>query len=433
MNLLKCLLLTGFRSWLILKRLPGFYKTVSSSWYAKLIWQLALILMLAGTWGCRDQNNVAEIYNQPLQKVASSDLPEFMDALLLQDLDAAIDQSLTYFGRVPETRTYVYGKDLYSAAHMIRSLETFKSFLADNPSTKALNRFIRKNYTVYKSVGGSKQDVLFTGYFEPTYPGSREQGEDFPWPVYSMPDDLFQIDLSQFSDKYKGHKRLMARLDEKARQVRPYYTREEINTRGNFAQRAIPVVWLASRIDRFFLEIQGSGRVSLDSGEILRIHYAGANGRKYSSVGKYLIDTNEVPKEKMSMQAIREWLSAHPDRMDEVLHTNDSFVFFKEGHGGPFGCIGVAVTPVRSIATDSKLFPKGGLAFIQTALPSRIGQSKDVWPRASLFVLNQDTGGAIKGPGRVDLFCGAGEWADYAAGHMQARGQLYFLVLTPEK
>lgn len=398
----------------------------------QLVLYLLLILTLAGTLGCQSQKKMEHPRENPLVKVADSDLPEFTDTLFFQDLVVSIDQSLVYFKRVPANRTYNYGEDVYNAAHMITSLETFKAFLDTKPSPKDLNRFIRKSYTVYKSVGGSNKDVLFTGYFEPTYPGSRTPGPQYPWPVYSMPNDLFQIDLSAFSDAYKGHKQLMARVDSNSRRILPYYTREQINKQPDFAQKARPVVWLANRIDRFFLEIQGSGRVALPDNEIMRLHYAGVNGRKYSAVGKYLIDNNEVPKEKMSMQAIREWLTAHPERMDEVLFTNDSFVFFKEGKGGPFGCINVAVTPVRSIATDTKLFPKGGLAFIQTALPAGVGQPKEAWPKASLFVLNQDTGGAIKGPGRVDLFCGAGDWADYTAGHMVARGQLYFLVLTPK-
>jgi len=161
----------------------------------------------------------------------------------------------------------------------------------------------------------------------------------------------------------------------------------------------------------------------------MRIHYAGTNGNAYRSVGKYLIDKNEVPREKMSMQAIRQWLEKNPHRMDEVLHYNESFVFFKSGQGGPFGNIGVAVTPLRSIATDRKIFPRGGLAFVETALPATKGQPKEAWDPTSFFALNQDTGGAIKGPARVDIFCGNGDWAAYAAGHMTSYGQLYFLVL----
>ncbi len=381
--------------------------------------------------GCRDNPPVLVPFGPSMVKLAANAFPKFTDDLNYRDLDASITQSLVYFNRVPPSRTFKYGEDRYNAAHMIHSLETFQAFLAKLPSPKVLRRFIRDRYIVYKSVGNSQGEVLFTGYFEPTYRGRRTPVEGFSYPLYSVPKDLFQIDLSTFSKQYKGHKRLMARVDTGSGKILPYYVREEINGIDDFSDRATPVVWLASRVDRFFLEIQGSGRVALDDGTIMRIHYAGTNGNAYRSVGKYLIDNGEIPREKMSMQAIRQWLEANPDRMDEVLHYNKSFVFFKEGKGGPFGNIGVTVTPLRSIATDVKQFPRGGLAFVDTALPGAVGEPKEEWGRASFFALNQDTGGAIKGPGRVDVFCGNGDWASYAAGHMTAYGQLYFLVLKP--
>ncbi|MCG8634864.1 MAG: MltA domain-containing protein [Desulfobacterales bacterium] len=395
-----------------------------------MIW---VVFCLLGLAGCGSGKKVkTDPAQMPMKRLSVREYPRFFDSLEFKDLDASIRQSLVYFNRVPAARTYGYGRDRYDAAHMIRSLETFQSFLSENPSPSRLNRFIRDRYIVYRSVGRKGGEVLFTGYFEPTYRGSMDKGPDFPYPVYSKPGDLLQIDLSKFSDKYKGHKRLMARVDNGTRQVLPYYTREEINEAPDFPDRADPVVWLASRVDRFFLEIQGSGRVALDDGSVLRVHYGGTNGNAYSSIGKYLIEQNEVAREDMSMQAIREWLEDNPHRMDEVLHTNESFVFFKSGTGGPFGNIGVAVTPLRSIATDTKLFPRGGLAFVETALPEPgREQPKESWDRASLFVMNQDTGGAIKGPGRVDLFCGNGDWAAFTAGHMTAYGQLYFLVLKP--
>lgn len=388
-------------------------------------------LVLIGLAGCGDKHPEDDPSGVPMERLSIRSFPEFRDSRDFKDLEASILQSLVYFTRVPSKRSYVYGKDRYDAVHMIRSLETFQSFLADRPSVSELNRFIRERFHVYRSVGNSEGEVLFTGYFEPTYRGNREKTSDYPYPLYSLPQDLLKIDLSKFSDKYKGHKRLMARVDLNTGQVLPYYARKQINALPDFTDRAMPVVWLASRVDRFFLEIQGSGRVVLDNGEVMRIHYAGTNGNAYRSVGKYLIDKKEVSREKMSMQAIRQWLEQNPHRMDEVLHFNESFVFFKAGKGGPFGNIGVAVTPLRSIATDRKVFPRGGLAFVDTALPSTIGLPKENWDRASLFVLNQDTGGAIKGPARVDLFCGNGDWAAYTAGHMTAYGQLYFLVLKP--
>ena len=393
---------------------------------------LLFLLMLILTAGCGGKSLKGDLAGRSMKKLSLRQYPEFKDSRDFADLEAAIDQSLIYFNRVPATRTFTYGKDRYDAAHMIRSLTTFREFLKTSPEPASLNGFIRSRFLVYKSVGRKKGEVMYTGYFEPTYRGSLSASPEFAWPVYGYPEDMLQIDLSQFSDAYKGHKRLMARVDMGSRRVLPYYDREAINGMPDFSDRAAPVVWLASRVDRFFLEIQGSGRIALDNGEVLRVHYAGTNGNRYRSIGKYLIDIGAVPREKMSMQAIREWLEANPDRMDEVLHYNESFVFFKSGEGGPFGNIGVAVTPLRSIATDIKAFPRGALCFAETALPSKDSrQPKDDWEKASLFVLNQDTGGAITGPGRVDLFCGNGDWAAYTAGHMTAEGALYLLVLKP--
>ncbi|MBU0973247.1 MAG: MltA domain-containing protein, partial [Proteobacteria bacterium] len=317
-------------------------------------------------------------------------------------------------------------------AHMIRSMETFKALLAQNLSPEELDARIKKEFWVYASVGNAQGKVLFTGYYEPTYKGSLEPDDTYVYPVYSKPQDLLQVDLSLFSDKYKGHKRLTARVNPESRQVVPYYSRQEINNISDFKILAPPVAWLENRVDRFFLEIQGSGRVALKQGGELRVHYAGSNGKAYRSVGRYLIDKKEIAKENMSMQAIREWLENNPERMDEVLHHNQSFVFFKAGEGGPFGSINVAVTPLRSIATDQKLFPNGGLCFAQAALPDPHSLAPlSQWKQAALFVLNQDAGGAIKGPARADLFCGNGSYAEFAAGHMNVYGQLYFLVLKP--
>jgi membrane-bound lytic murein transglycosylase A len=197
-----------------------------------------------------------------------------------------------------------------------------------------------------------------------------------------------------------------------------------------------PVAWLKSRVDRFFLEIQGSGRIILENKEEIRLHYAKSNGNPYSSIGRYLIDANEILKEDMSMQAIREWLECNPDRMDEVLHHNESFVFFKIENGGPYGCLGVEVTDLRSIATDTGLFPKGALCFLQSRLPDKsdvnfLSDSNSIkdWQKISFFVLNQDTGGAIKGPARADIFCGNGDYATFTAGNMNQYGKLFFLVL----
>jgi membrane-bound lytic murein transglycosylase A len=395
-----------------------------------LVW-LVVIFFAAFLSGCGSSKKPVKPVGAPLVKVLPQNYPQFSDSRSFEGLTHSIDQSLIYFKRVPLSRKYTYGKDIFDAGHMIRSMETFKALLAENLSPQELNSRIKKRFLVYKSAGNDEGQVLFTGYYEPTYKGSLEQDNTHIFPVYSKPVDLMQIDLSLFSDKYKGHKRLTARVDTDTRRVVPYYSRKEINQIPDFKDRADPLVWLENRVDRFFLEIQGSGRVTLEQGGELRIHYAGSNGNAYRSVGRYLIEKNEIAKADMSMQAIRKWLEQNPDRMDEVLHHNGSFVFFKTEEGGPYGSINVALTPLRSIATDRKMFPNGGLCFAQLALPDPNTLSPREWDKASLFVLNQDTGGAIKGPARADLFCGNGNYAEFTAGHMNTRGHLYFLVLKP--
>jgi membrane-bound lytic murein transglycosylase A len=365
-----------------------------------------------------------------LKKLKPSEYPVFFDSMNYQGFPDSIDNSLLYFKRIPEKRTFTFKKQSYTAAHMIRSLETFKAFIQTNPSTKDLNKWIKKNFVVYKSTGNHNGEVLFTGYFEPVYPGSLEPDSEFPYPLYSRPENLLQINLSLFSKKYNGHKPLMAKFNKSKKRLEPYYTRKEIVAQTNFHKTAKPIVWLKSRVDRFFLEIQGSGRIDLGNGEIMRVHYAAANGRPYTSIGKYLINKNEIPREEMSMQAIRQWLDRHPDRIDEVLSQNRSYVFFKKETDGPYGSLGVKLTAFRSLATDLKLFPRGSLCFIETQLPNKnsINPEKE-WKKRSFFVLNQDTGGAIKGQARADLFCGNGDYAELAAGYMQHYGQLFFLVL----
>jgi membrane-bound lytic murein transglycosylase A len=398
----------------------------------KYIGVLSLVVMVCFFWGCQPKIREKITQFSSLQKLKSKRHPIFLDTLDFQGLTISIDHSLDYFKKVPLERKYHYGKEIYTAAHMITSLETFKSFLGKKPSTKALNEFIKSGFIVYEAAGNEDGDVLFTGYFEPTYEGSLKKSNIYPYPVYTKPNDLLQIDLSAFSDKYKGHKRLTARVNDLTKRVVPYYSRKQINAAKDFHLKSKPVVWLKSRVDRFFLEIQGSGRIDLDKGDMLRVHYAASNGNVYRSIGRYLINKNEILKENMSMQAIRSWLELHPQRMDEVLHYNESFVFFQEEEGGPYGSLGVEVTAFRSIATDSRLFPKGALCFLQAQLPDTININPlKEWENASIFALNQDTGGAIKGPARTDLFCGNNNYAQFTAGHMNKYGKLFFLVLKP--
>jgi membrane-bound lytic murein transglycosylase A len=184
----------------------------------------------------------------------------------------------------------------------------------------------------------------------------------------------------------------------------------------------------------FFLQIQGSGKIFLDTGEVINVHYHGSNGRPYRSIGKLLIEEQKIPREEMSMQKIRSYLHAHPEEMASVFNYNPSYVFFKIEPEGPLGSINVLLTPGRSVALDRRIFPHAALAFIQTQKPVLNSAGHiDRWVECRRFVLNQDTGGAIRGPGRADLFWGNGPYAEIAAGHLAHLGELYFLILKPEK
>jgi membrane-bound lytic murein transglycosylase A len=202
---------------------------------------------------------------------------------------------------------------------------------------------------------------------------------------------------------------------------------------GSLRGQGYEIAWVKNPIDLFFLHIQGSGILQLEDGRRLLIGYAGANGRPYRSIGRLLIDRGRIPQEEMSMQRLRGYLVDHQDEQNEILAYNESYVFFHFLEEGPLGNLEVPLTPGRSIATDARLFPKGALAVIATERPvlDTAGQVVS-WRSFSRFVLNQDTGGAIRGLQRADLYFGTGAEAEAAAGFMNRPGKLYFLSLkTP--
>lgn len=358
--------------------------------------------------------------------------PDFSDDLELDGLEHSILKSLVYLQRVPIDRTYQFGEDRFDAAHMIKSLQHFLDFIRTNPSNRELRKFIRSNYIVYQSVGrNQKGEVLFTGYYEPHLSGRLYPDEEFQYPIYALPTDLIKIDLSAFNEKYKGES-IVGRYT--GQTVVPYYDRREIDQEDVLIGKAEPLVWIKDPVDVFFLQIQGSGKVFLDTGEVINVHYHGTNGRPYRAIGGLLIEEQKIPKEEMSMQKIRAYLQAHPEEMASIFNYNPSYVFFKLESEGPLGYINVLLTPGRSIALDRRIFPPAALAFIQTKKPivDSTGQI-DSWADCNRFVLNQDTGGAIRGPGRADLFWGNGPYAEIAAGHLAHTGKLYFLILKPGK
>jgi membrane-bound lytic murein transglycosylase A len=405
------------------------YTSVSKT---SLPWLLSLIFILFTLSGCGFFLKAPDVTSKTsLKKLKSSQYPAFSDDHAYKDLGLSIEQSLAYLRRVPADREFSFGKDLFTAAHLIASHELFLNFLHKNPSRKELNRFVASNYEVYQSVGSNrKREVLFTGYYEPIVLGSLIPTEDYRFPVYATPSDLITIDLSLFSERFSGEK-IVGRYT--GNTIVPYYERKEISELEIFSETSKTIAWLKDPVDLFFLQIQGSGRVLLPDGDQINLHYHATNGHPYRSIGKLLIDEGKIDREEMSMQKIRSYLHENPHEMDRILNHNPSYVFFKLEEEGPLGYLQVPLTAERSLALDRRIFPPSAMVYIETSRPvlDPGGHIKS-WEALKGFVLNQDTGGAIRGPGRADLFWGNGPYAELAAGHMQHTGAFYFLVLKLE-
>jgi membrane-bound lytic murein transglycosylase A len=274
--------------------------------------------------------------------------------------------------------------------------------------------------------------MILTGYYEPVLEGSLQPGVEFGWPIYPVPSDLLLIELDRF-DGHKFHgERLVGRLEKNF--VVPYYSRSEIDGKKVLEKHAAhpttPLVWLRDPVDCFFLHIQGSGVIRLNpDGPKIRVGYAGSNGRPYHSIGKDLIESGAISPDRMSMQAIGEYLRSHPDSENDIMWKNESYVFFKWVSQGPLGSLEIVLTTGRSIAADPNFHPPCAPAFLVSEKPVYDSSGKILrWERFGRWVLNQDTGGAIKGPGRVDLFCGTGEAAERIAGPMKQRAELYYFI-----
>ena len=356
--------------------------------------------------------------------------PEFRDDMDRDSLTLAVRRNIEYLdGLSPET-VFHYGPDDFTHRQVRESQQAFLDLLAKGLDPDRLSREISKEFRVYRATGrvGNRR-ILFTGYYEPIYEGRLSPDEVFRHPLYRTPDDLIRIDLSLFSEKFKGEN-IVARIE--GNKVLPYYSRYQIEAERILGGKGLEVVWLKDPIDVAFLHIQGSGKLKLPDGKELLVHYQASNGRPYRSIGRYMIERGFLEREEVSMQAIRGYLTENPEVLDEVLNYNPSYVFFQPVEKGPSGSLGVLLTPGRSVALDSKIFPRGALGFIVCQKPSVNDQGGVIgWTKFSRFVVNQDSGGAIKGAGRADIFWGSGPYAEFTAGHLQHEGDLYVLIKKP--
>ena len=283
--------------------------------------------------------------------------------------------------------------------------------------------FFESNFQPFAVSAGRDAEGLFTGYYEPLLQGSRRRSNRYRVPLYVRPPDLVMVDLGDFREELKGH-RIAGRVEEG--DLVPYPDRRAIEE-GALSGRELELVWVDDPVDAFFLQIQGSGRVRLDDGSEMRVGYAAQNGHPYFAIGKDLVERGAMSKEEVSMQSIRRWLEQNPDLADDVMARNASYVFFEELKGdGPLGAQGVALTPGRSLAVDLKHWTLGVPVWLDTRAPSpREGEPDRPLRR---LMIAQDTGGAIRGVVRGDVFWGYGEEAAEIAGRMKHPGRMWVLL-----
>ena len=326
---------------------------------------------------------------------------------------AAVDESLAWIAAKPEDP---------ERARQRSALTALRDFLVGAPTPRALADFVATHFEPKEARGGTSERVLFTGYYEPVIEASLVKSAEYATPIFGPPPDLVEVRLADFHPKY-GKDKIVGRLD--AGTFVPYHTREDITVR-RVLDESLAIAWAKDPVALFFAEVQGSATLLLPDGSRRRIGYVAKNGRPYKSIGAKLIDDQKMKREDVSMQSLKAWLLANGN--DLLVH-NESFVFFRFLDASPLGSLGRPVTPLRSIATDAALFPKGALAFLEVDVPMPDGSVKAL----RRFVLNQDTGGAIVGAGRADIFFGQGELAEFCAGHLKGTGRLVFFLPKPRR
>lgn len=323
---------------------------------------------------------------------------------------------------LPSLRAFIAG------CARAQSRTTWQGPCAEARKTGAQNEaaarvFFETQFRAYRIVAPDGQDEgLVTGYYEPVLNGRRESAAGFRFPVYAVPDDLIVVDLGQTHPELRNL-RLRGRLE--GRRLVPYHTRAEIDA-GARGLPAKPLAWVADAVELFFLQIQGSGLIELSPGVRVRLGFADQNGHPYRSLGRYLVDRGDLKADQASMQSIKAWAAANPDKLQQALNSNPSYVFFRELPApsgpldGPSGALGVPLTPGYSAAVDPRFIPLGSPVFLSTTYPL----SDQPLER---LVMAQDTGGAIRGAIRADFFWGTGEEAGTHAGRMRQQGRMWLL------
>ena len=353
-----------------------------------------------------------------LRKITDpADIPDFTGACRdLTNLKEAINNSLNYMKKPSSQKHFPYGD--ISHQQVVDSLKAFVGLIDAGYRGEQLNTLIRERFDVYTSVGcDDRGTVLFTGYYTPEFEGSKTPGGQFKYPLYSQPVDLVKDEDGNTLGRRTGDG------------IVPYPSRTEIESSGML--KGTEIMWLADPFAVYLVHVQGSVKIRQPDGSLVGLGYAANNGQEYKSVAQLMIQDGKIPKDQMSLATMIAYFKVHPDEVSKYVNQNPRYVFFRIEDGQPRGSINEPVTALRSIATDKSVYPRACLAFLSTALPQANGGSVSQ-VQYSGFTLDQDTGGAIRAPGRCDVYMGQGETAGKLAGQTYREGRLYYLFIKPE-
>lgn len=371
------------------------------------------------------EKNAEPDYSKPLiagqsalVRLPSSQWPDLGKAWQERDLFLrdSLDNSISWFDAPSSKQWFPIEGITHEQAK--NSVIAVRDLLA---SSKTKHEFLYKlelNFDVYRSVGYDNDgSVLFTGYYSPDFYASTTQSRRYNSPLYTRPSDLV-------TDPTSGEP-LGRKLSDGSMSTWP--TRKEIRSSNLFDGSEL--VWVEDDLDAYTIHVNGSARLRLDNGELMYIGYAGKTDRPYTGLGSSIVRSGLLSKNKLSLRNIRRLYDRDPDQINTLIDKNESFVFFQEYDGSkwPAGSLGVKVTAQRTIATDKKIFPRGGLVLVDTTVQSLTGDTQSF----TQFMVDQDTGGAIRAPGRADLFMGIGPTAGIRAGEQFAEGNLYYIFLKP--
>ncbi|MHC4353244.1 MAG: MltA domain-containing protein [Planctomycetota bacterium] len=388
---------------------------------------ILIMLPLVAVSCCQKQKKKAGLqYDRPLppgqyalRKITDpSEIPDFTMACSdLTNLRKAVAHSLSYLNKPSSETFYPSGQITHSQA--LESVQAFADMLDSGLSGSQLNDEILINFDVYTSIGcDDRGTVLYTGYYTPIFEGSLERTAQFNHPLYEQPDDLV-----------KGLDGDILGRREPGGQISSYPGRAEIEDSGMLDGKEL--VYLGDPFETYIAHVQGSAKVRLPDGNITTVGYAANNGHEYRSVAQEMVRDGKIASDEISLATMIAYFKKYKNQVQAYVRRNPRFVFFREEGGPPVGCLNEPVTPVRSIATDKSIFPRASLSFISTTLPQAIG-GRAVNQVYTGFTLDQDAGGAIRAPGRCDVYMGEGDMAGKLAGQTYQEGRLYYLFLKSD-